>query len=39
LQAKFDETIELIVQLGVDPRKPNQNVRSATTLPHGTGKK
>lgn len=37
-KAKFDETVEIAVRLGVDPRKPNQNVRSTISLPHGTGK-
>ena len=37
-KAKFDETVEIAVRLGVDPRKPNQNVRTTTLLPHGTGK-
>jgi large subunit ribosomal protein L1 len=36
--AKFDETIELAVRLGVDPRKADQMVRGTVTLPHGTGK-
>ncbi|TAE48144.1 MAG: 50S ribosomal protein L1 [Bacteroidetes bacterium] len=36
--AKFDETIELHVRLGVDPRQANQNVRGTAALPHGTGK-
>ena len=36
--AKFDETIEISVRLGVDPRKANQMVRGSVTLPHGTGK-
>ena len=36
--AKFDETIELSLNLGVDPRKADQNVRSTVLLPHGTGK-
>ena len=36
--AKFDETIDVAVNLGVDPRKSDQAVRGATTLPHGTGK-
>ncbi|MER3413659.1 MAG: 50S ribosomal protein L1 [Armatimonadota bacterium] len=36
--AKFDETIELAVRLGIDPRQSDQNVRGTTTLPHGTGK-
>ena len=37
--AKFDETIELSVKLGVDPRHADQQVRGAVVLPHGTGKK
>lgn len=37
-KAKFDETIELSVQLNVDTRKAEQNVRGAIILPHGTGK-
>ncbi|MDA0779598.1 MAG: 50S ribosomal protein L1 [Bacteroidetes bacterium] len=36
--SKFDESIELAVRLGVDPRKANQMVRGVVTLPHGTGK-
>lgn len=36
--AKFDETIELAVRLGVDPRHADQMVRGACSLPHGTGK-
>ena len=35
---KFDATVELSVNLGVDPRKANQMVRGVVTLPHGTGK-
>jgi large subunit ribosomal protein L1 len=35
---KFDETVELIVRLGVDAKKSEQAVRGATVLPHGTGK-
>ena len=34
---KFNETVELAVNLGVDARKSDQGVRGATTLPHGTG--
>ncbi len=34
----FDETVELAVRLGVDPRHADQMVRGAVTLPHGTGK-
>ncbi len=36
--AKFDETVELNVRLGVDPRKADQMVRGAISLPKGTGK-
>mmetsp|Transcript_1988 Transcript_1988/g.2105 ORF Transcript_1988/g.2105 Transcript_1988/m.2105 type:complete len:295 (-) Transcript_1988:26-910(-) len=36
--AKFDETVEIAVNLGVDPRKPNQSVKGVARLPHGTGK-
>ena len=36
--AKFDETIEISMNLGVDPRHADQNVRGVVTLPHGTGK-
>jgi large subunit ribosomal protein L1 len=36
--AKFDETVDLAVRLGVDPRKADQMVRGTVTLPHGTGK-
>jgi len=36
--AKFDETVELAVGLGVDPRKADQNVRGSVALPHGLGK-
>lgn len=36
--AKFDESVELHVRLGVDPRQANQMVRGVAALPHGTGK-
>ncbi len=36
--AKFDESIDVAVRLGVDPRKANQMVRGVVSLPHGTGK-
>ncbi len=35
---KFDESVDVSVNLGVDPRKSDQNVRGASVLPHGTGK-
>ncbi|MBI2081651.1 MAG: 50S ribosomal protein L1 [candidate division NC10 bacterium] len=37
-KAKFDETMEMTVRLGVDPRKPDQMVRGTVALPHGVGK-
>jgi large subunit ribosomal protein L1 len=36
--AKFSESIDVSVNLGVDPRKSDQVVRGSTLLPHGTGK-
>src|SRR2546421_7173192 len=36
--AKFDETVELDMTLGVDPRKADQMVRGTVVLPHGLGK-
>ena len=36
--AKFDETVELAIRLGVDPRKAEQIVRGTISLPAGTGK-
>lgn len=36
--AKFDETVDVSINLGVDPRKADQIVRGAIVLPHGTGK-
>lgn len=35
---KFDQSVDLCIRLGVDPRKANQMVRGVVTLPHGTGK-
>jgi large subunit ribosomal protein L1 len=37
-KAKFDETLEIAVRLGVDPRQADQNVRGTVVLPHGTGR-
>lgn len=36
--ANFDETVEAVFRLGIDPRKADQNVRGTIRLPHGTGK-
>ncbi len=36
--AKFDESVDVAVNLGIDSRKSDQNVRGSTVLPHGTGK-
>jgi large subunit ribosomal protein L1 len=36
--AKFDETVELAMRLGVDPRKADQMIRGTVSLPHGTGR-
>jgi large subunit ribosomal protein L1 len=37
--ANFDESVDVAIRLGVDPRQADQNVRGAVLLPHGTGKK
>eukprot|EP01038_Epipyxis_sp_PR26KG_P010251 gene10251-13788_t len=37
--AKFDESVEVAVNLNLDPRKPNQSIKGVANLPHGTGKK
>lgn len=37
-KVKFEETVDVAINLGIDPRKSDQSVRGATTLPHGTGK-
>ena len=37
-KVKFDESIDLAVRLGVDPKQANQMVRGVVSLPHGTGK-
>lgn len=38
-KAKFDETVDVAILLGVDPKQSDQNVRGAVSLPHGIGKK
>lgn len=38
-KAKFEESVDVAINLGVDPRKSDQVVRGSTVLPHGTGKK
>jgi len=37
-KAKFDESVDLVVRLGVDPKKAEENVRGTVALPHGRGK-
>ncbi len=37
-KAKFVESVDVAVQLGIDPTKSDQNIRGATVLPHGTGR-
>src|SRR4051812_10493642 len=37
-RAKFDETLDIAVRLGVDPRQADQNLRGTVVLPYGTGK-
>src|SRR3990172_3944556 len=37
-RAKFDETVEMAIRLGVDPRQADQNIRGTVNLPHGMGK-
>lgn len=36
--AKFDESLELVFRLNIDPRQPSENVRGSLSLPHGTGR-
>ncbi|MFH1654878.1 MAG: 50S ribosomal protein L1 [Pseudomonadota bacterium] len=38
-KTKFDETVEIVLCMGVDPKQSDQGVRGACSLPHGTGKK
>ena len=37
--AKFDESVDVAIRLGIDPKRSDQMVRGTTALPHGTGKK
>jgi large subunit ribosomal protein L1 len=37
--AKFDESVDLALRLGIDPKRSDQLVRGTAALPHGTGKK
>eukprot|EP01040_Poterioochromonas_malhamensis_P017004 gene17004-19445_t len=37
--ARFDESVDIVINTGLDPRKPNQNVKGVAKLPHGQGKK
>jgi large subunit ribosomal protein L1 len=37
-RSKFDESVDVCVALALDPRKPNQSIRKALQMPHGTGK-
>ncbi|MGP0566896.1 50S ribosomal protein L1 [Nitrospina sp. 32_T5] len=39
VEAKFDQSLDVAVRLGVDPRKADQNIRGSVVLPKGTGKK
>jgi len=38
IQAKFDESVDIAIRLGVDPKKADQMIRGTVALPHGTGK-
>ncbi|MBI4126815.1 MAG: 50S ribosomal protein L1 [Deltaproteobacteria bacterium] len=38
-KAKFDETVDVAIRLGIDPKQTDQTVRGAISLPHGTGRK